>query len=188
LRSIPTSTYRVQVHAGFDLDATAGIVDYLADLGVGWVYLSPLLTAEPGSAHGYDVVDHGSVDPDRGGRGALERVAAAAHQRGLGVLVDLVPNHVGIATPRLSAWWWDVLTHGQASEHAAAFDIDWDAGGGKVRVPVLGDEPHPDLRVEDGELRYHDHRFPLAPGTATDGASAKRKMKKDKNKKKIIKG
>ncbi len=168
----PTSTYRVQVHAGFDLDAVTGILDYVADLGAGWVYLSPLLTAEPGSLHGYDVIDHEAVDPARGGRAALERAAPAAHERGLGVLVDIVPNHVGVATPHLSVWWWDVLAHGPASVHAQAFDIDWVAGDGKLRLPILGDEDDPDLRVEDGELRYFDHRFPLAPGSADDGAPA----------------
>src|SRR3954451_24886914 len=120
----PASTYRVQVHAGFDLLAAADIVDYLADLGADWIYLSPLLTAEPGSSHGYDVIDHGAVDPTRGGRAAFERVAAAARSHGMGVLVDIVPNHVGVATPHLSRWWWDVLTHGRGSAHAAAFDVD----------------------------------------------------------------
>ncbi len=168
----PTSTYRVQVHAGFDLAAVTGILDYVADLGAGWVYLSPLLTAEPGSPHGYDVIDHGAVDPARGGRAELERAAQAAHERGLGVLVDIVPNHVGVATPHLSVWWWDVLTNGPASVHAHAFDIDWEAGGGKLRLPILGDEDEPDLRIDDGELRYYDHRFPLAPGSADDGAPA----------------
>ena len=129
------------------------------------------MTAEPGSDHGYDVVDHATVDEARGGRGGLERLAAAARARGVGVLVDIVPNHLGVATPRLSTWWWDVLRHGQASVHAAAFDIDWAAGGGRLRVPVLGDEAAPVLRVEDGELRYFDHRFPIAPATATAGAT-----------------
>src|SRR6478735_7944210 len=167
---LPSSTYRVQVHADFDLDAAAGIVDHIADLGADWIYLSPLLRSDPGSSHGYDVIDHDVVDPARGGRAAFERLAAAARERGLGVLVDIVPNHVGVATPAISRWWWDVLRHGPSSAHAAAFDIDWEAGGGKLRLPVLGDEDEPPLRVEDGELRYYDHRFPLAPGTADDGA------------------
>ena len=88
------------------------------------------------------------------------------------MLVDIVPNHVGVATPHLSVWWWDVLTNGPASVHAHAFDIDWEAGGGKLRLPILGDEDEPELRIDDGELRYYDHRFPLAPGSADDGASA----------------
>lgn len=168
---MPTSTYRVQVHADFDLDAVAGIVDHLADLGVDWVYLSPLLAAEPGSNHGYDVIDHHVVDAARGGRDALVRLADAAHARGLGVVVDIVPNHVGVATPVLNEWWWDVLQHGETSSHAAAFDVDWPAGDGRLRLPVLGDDGATALRVEDGELRYHELRLPLAPGSADDGAA-----------------
>ena len=168
---LPSSTYRVQLPADFDLDAAAGIVDHIAELGADWIYLSPLLTAEPGSNHGYDVIDHDAVDPARGGRAAFARLVDAARSRGLGVLVDIVPNHVGVATPAISRWWWDVLRDGVDSAHAAAFDIDWEAGGGRVRIPVLGDEACPELRVEDGELRYFDHRFPIAPGTADDGAA-----------------
>ena len=104
---VPASTYRLQIRAGFDLDAAASLVPYLRDLGVDWVYLSPLLVAEPGSDHGYDVVDHSTVDPARGGPEALERLADAAHGAGLGVLVDIVPNHMGVATPANNAWWWE---------------------------------------------------------------------------------
>jgi (1->4)-alpha-D-glucan 1-alpha-D-glucosylmutase len=86
----------------------------------------------------------------------------------LGVLVDIVPNHMGIATPHQNEWWWDVLTNGRHSPHAPAFDIDWQFGSGQVRVPVLGDEAAPDVRLDDGELHYHAHRFPLAPGSADD--------------------
>ncbi|MFL0409588.1 malto-oligosyltrehalose synthase [Microbacterium paludicola] len=172
---IPRSTYRLQIRREFDLDAAAGVVDYLKALGVDTVYLSPLLASEPGSNHGYDVIDHSRVDPDRGGSEGLERFATAAREAGLGVLADIVPNHVGIATPRLNPWWWDVLTHGRGSRHAEAFDIDWDAARGRIRIPVLGDDdvekPDLGLRIEDGELRYYDNAFPLAPGTADDGAS-----------------
>jgi (1->4)-alpha-D-glucan 1-alpha-D-glucosylmutase len=163
----PRSTYRLQITEDWDLNAAAALVPYLQALGVGWVYLSPELEAEPGSPHGYDVVNHAEVDRSRGGRAGLEAVADAAHAAGLGVLVDIVPNHVGVATPKLSVWWWDVLLRGPDSEHAAAFDIDWEFGGGKVRLPMLGDGDHEldQLRVEDGELRYYDHRFPIAPGT-----------------------
>ncbi|WP_345750372.1 malto-oligosyltrehalose synthase [Microbacterium rhizophilus] len=172
---VPRTTYRLQIRREFDLDAAAALVDYLAALGVDTVYLSPLLASEPGSNHGYDVVDHSRVDPDRGGAAGLARFSAAARAAGLGVLADIVPNHVGIATPRLNPWWWDVLTHGRASRHADAFDIDWDAGGGRIRIPVLGDEDAGltdlGLRIEDGTLRYYEHAFPIAPGTADDGAS-----------------
>ncbi|MEL5990215.1 malto-oligosyltrehalose synthase [Microbacterium phosphatis] len=172
---IPRSTYRVQLRREFSLDQAAELVDYIAALGADTVYLSPMLASEPGSNHGYDVIDHTRVDPDRGGGEGLSRFSAAARAAGLGVLADIVPNHMGIATPRLNPWWWDVLTHGRASAHAAAFDIDWDAGGGRIRLPVLGDEdaatPDHGLTIEDGELRYYEHAFPLAPGTADDGAT-----------------
>lgn len=170
----PVSTYRIQVRPSFDLDAVAEVMDYLHDLGADWVYLSPLLESEAGSDHGYDVVDHGRVDAARGGPEALERAVAAARQRGIGVLADIVPNHVGVATPAAMAWWWDVLANGRASRHAEAFDIDWDFGGGRLRIPVLGSaDDVAALRVveADGglELHYWDHRFPVASGTADPG-------------------
>lgn len=161
-----TSSYRIQISSDFTLRDAAQILGYLHRLGAGWVYLSPLLEAEPGSAHGYDVIDHTRVDASRGGPDALREFCDAAHGFGMRVLVDIVPNHVGIATPRLNAWWWDVLTHGRDSAYAGHFDIDWAAGGGRVRIPVLGDDQETsELRVEDGELRYYEHGFPIAPGT-----------------------
>lgn len=164
---VPRSTYRLQITRDWDLQDAAGLVPYLRALGVDWVYLSPVLPAEPGSAHGYDVVDHSGVDADRGGEAGLAAVADAARSAGLGVLVDIVPNHVGVATPAVSVWWWDVLQHGRASAHAGAFDIDWDSAAGKIRLPVLGDgdDELDALRIVDGELRYHEHRFPIAEGT-----------------------
>ena len=171
-RRVPRSTYRLQISRQFDLDAAASVVDYLAELGADWVYVSPLLTAEPGSNHGYDVVDHGSVDPARGGNDGLDRFAAAAHAAGLGVLVDIVPNHVGVASPLVNRWWWDVLLHGRGSRYADAFDIDWDFGGGRLRIPILGDEAEPELKEVEvhgsRELRYHEHRFPVQPDTPDD--------------------
>jgi (1->4)-alpha-D-glucan 1-alpha-D-glucosylmutase len=170
----PVSTYRVQVRAAFDLHSVAELTDYLADLGADWVYLSPLLEAEPGSDHGYDVISHERVDPARGGDEGLVEAARSAHAKGLGVLVDIVPNHMGVATPAKNAWWWDVLQHGQDSRYATAFDIDWTFGGGKLRIPVLGDgDALGELTVEGQELVYYDNRFPIAPGTADDGADAR---------------
>ncbi len=170
---VPTSTYRIQVTADFTLTDAAAQVPYLARLGVDWLYLSPLLAAEPGSIHGYDVVDHDRADPERGGAQGLAILADAAHAAGLGVLVDIVPNHVGVTTAALSRWWWELLREGPDSPRAAAFDVDWAAGDGRIRLPVLGDGPDAldDLRVEGGELRYFDHRFPLAAGTT--GGSAR---------------
>jgi len=167
----PASTYRLQISPSFTLRDAAQVLDHVHRLGADWVYLSPLLQSEHGSAHGYDVIDHSRVDESRGGPEALRDFSAAAHERGLRVLVDIVPNHMGVATPRDNAWWWEVLTHGRDAEHAGFFDIDWEFGGGRLRLPILGDGPDEldALRVEDGELRYYDHRFPIAPGTG-DGS------------------
>ena len=173
----PSSTYRLQIRAGFDLDDAAEVVDYLRDLGVDWAYLSPLLRATTGSDHGYDVVDPSQIDPARGGAAGLDRFAAAARSAGLGILVDIVPNHVGVSAPEENPWWWDLLARGRASRYAAAFDVDWAFGGGKVRIPVLGSSvadavAAAELRVEGDELRYFDHRFPLATGSVSGGARA----------------
>lgn len=168
---VPASTYRLQIRESFDLHAATGIAGYVHDLGADWLYLSPILKAEQGSDHGYDVVDHSLVDPARGGREGLDAASAAARALGLGVLIDIVPNHVGVATPKQSVWWWDLLTHGRQSRYAEAFDVDWVFGGGKVRIPVLGDEAEPEFQIIDGELAYYDNRFPIAPGTADDGAT-----------------
>ncbi|WP_395244646.1 malto-oligosyltrehalose synthase [Agromyces sp. MMS24-K17] len=166
----PRSTYRLQVRAAFDLDAVAGVTDYLHDLGADWIYLSPLLAATAGSDHGYDVVDHSRVDPARGGADGLARAVAAARERGLGVLVDIVPNHMGVSDASQNAWWWDLLRHGRGSRYAEAFDVDWAFGNDRVRLPVLGGPVEQavaagDLRVEGEELRYFEHRFPIAPET-----------------------
>ncbi|GAA4368774.1 malto-oligosyltrehalose synthase [Nocardioides caricicola] len=169
---VPVSTYRLQITPEFDLFEAARRLPYLHDLGVDWVYLSPLLASEPGSQHGYDVVAFDHVDPQRGGAEGLATLSAEARRLGMGVLVDIVPNHVGVATPSADPWWWDLLRLGRESEHATAFDVDWDAGGGKIRIPVVGDGDEDAIEVVpsdsgDGEVRYHDHRFPMAPGTTT---------------------
>ena len=170
----PVSTYRLQLTADFPLGAAAEVCDYLAELGVDWVYLSPMLQAVRGSQHGYDVTDHSRVDAERGGPDGLQRLTDAAHGHGLGVLADIVPNHMGVTDPTQNAWWWSVLRLGPDSPFAASFDIEWDGGGGKLLIPVLGETLEQaaiagTLRVEAGELRYHDHRYPLAPGTDDGG-------------------
>ncbi|MGA8256403.1 MAG: alpha-amylase family glycosyl hydrolase, partial [Nocardioides sp.] len=161
----PRNTYRLQIRAGFDLFEATRRLPYLHDLGADWVYLSPLLEAEPGSDHGYDVVAHHRIDPARGGEAGLAAFSAEARRLGLGVLVDIVPNHVGVATPKINAWWWDLLRHGRGSRYADAFDVDWDLTGGKVRLPVLGDDGLDEVQVDldEGLVRYHEHAFPLAP-------------------------
>ena len=175
----PVSTYRLQIRAGFDLDAAAAVTGYLADLGVDTAYLSPLLQSTRGSDHGYDVADVTRVDADRGGPEGLARFSAAARDAGLGVLADIVPNHMGISQPVENPWWWDVLTHGRSSAHAEAFDIDWDFGEGRIRVPVLGaplDDVIGDIRIDPapapesstGLARYFEHILPLAPGSVRE--------------------
>ncbi|MBS2937087.1 malto-oligosyltrehalose synthase [Nocardioides sp. J2M5] len=166
-RRTPHSTYRLQVSPDFTLHDATRVLPYLHDLGVDWVYLSPLLASEPGSTHGYDVVAFDHVDPERGGEEGLAALSAEARRLGMGVLVDIVPNHVGVATPEEDPWWWDVLKLGRASEHANAFDVDWAAGDGRILIPVVGDDDEGAIRVTRTEVRYHDQRFPLAPGTST---------------------
>jgi (1->4)-alpha-D-glucan 1-alpha-D-glucosylmutase len=163
----PVSTYRLQIHNDFTLDDATDQLDYLSRLGVDWVYLSPILSAFGGSEHGYDMVDPSSVDAARGGPEALTRLADRAHSLGMGVLVDIVPNHMGIADPRQNPWWWSVLRDGRDSPHAEAFDIDWEFGGGRVRLPVLGDDST--VSVIDDELDVDGTRYPLRPGS-TDAA------------------
>ncbi|CCH89070.1 Maltooligosyl trehalose synthase [Modestobacter italicus] len=169
-REVPAGTYRLQVTADFTLDDAASVAGYLADLGVTHAYSSPLLRSAAGSTHGYDTVDHAHVDEPRGGRAGLDRFVAALHERGLGLVLDLVPNHMGVSDPAESGWWWDLLQHGRESAHADAFDVDWDFGGGRIRIPVLGSaDDVSKLEVVDSpdgpELHYYDNRFPIAPGT-----------------------
>ncbi|QNE15353.1 malto-oligosyltrehalose synthase [Pseudarthrobacter sp. NBSH8] len=170
---VPASTYRLQIRRSFTLFDAAATVPYLKDLGADWVYLSPILTAEEGSDHGYDVTDPSAVDPERGGPEGLLALSQAARAHGMGVLVDIVPNHVGVATPVQNPWWWSLLKEGKDSPYADAFDVEWDLAGGKVRLPMLGsDDDLAKLEIVDGELRYYDHRFPLAIGTYSAGDSA----------------
>jgi (1->4)-alpha-D-glucan 1-alpha-D-glucosylmutase len=159
----PVSTYRVQLTAEFTLHDAAALAGYLRDLGADWFYLSPILQAGSGSTHGYDVVDHSTVDAARGGSAGLRALSDAARDSGLGVLVDIVPNHMGVGNPEENAWWSDVLTHGRDSAWAGFFDIDWEAGGGRVVLPVLpaGSEPElhehyvkVDWRRADTDLNY----------------------------------
>lgn len=172
----PQSTYRLQISEEFTLFDAAERLPALADLGVDWVYLSPILEAEHGSNHGYDVVSHDRVDPARGGAEGLDAVAAEARRLGMGVLVDIVPNHMGVAVPEHNDWWWTLLREGRESSVAHAFDVDWEAGGGKLLLPIVGDDDwsedgtvaHLSLDAEGADgpvLRYWDTRLPVAPGT-----------------------
>jgi len=168
--AVPRSTYRIQLRPDFDLDDAAALAPYLADLGVSHLYSSPMLEAAPGSQHGYDVVDHRRASAQLGGEPARRRLADALRAADLGLVVDVVPNHMGVGVPAANPAWWDVLMLGPQSAYSRYFDIDWSRG--RVLLPMLGDadDELAKLRVEDGELRYYDHRFPLAPGTANADA------------------
>ena len=136
------------------------------------LYLSPILTAMPGSTHGYDVTDPTAVSAELGGPDGLARLSAAARSRGMGVVVDIVPNHVGVDPPEQNRWWWDVLRHGRDSRYAEFFDIDWDLDGGRIVLPLLGsDDDIAGLTVDGDVLRLGDLRLPIAPGTG-DGSGA----------------
>ncbi|WP_280153928.1 malto-oligosyltrehalose synthase [Piscinibacter sp. XHJ-5] len=177
---VPRATYRLQFHRDFTFDDAQQVLAYLQGLGVSHLYCSPVMRARPGSTHGYDIVAHDEINPELGGREAFDRFARAARERGMGLLIDMVPNHMGIFAAD-NAWWMDVLQHGPASAHASWFDIDWHpvdrALDGRVLLPVLGD--HFGGVLERGELalvfegeagsfslRYFEHRFPLDPRTA----------------------
>ncbi len=168
----PSSTYRLQITPSFTLFDAAAVVPRLADLGVGAVYVSPLLTSTTGSDHGYDWTDPREVDPQRGGEKGWQALLAASRAHGLGVVVDIVPNHMGISKPWENRYWWDVLTHGRRSRYAHWFDIDWSQG--PLVNGVLAADATPDdltLTPDGTELQYYEHRFPVAPGTWTPGDS-----------------
>jgi (1->4)-alpha-D-glucan 1-alpha-D-glucosylmutase len=170
----PSATYRLQITAEFTLFDAAAVTGYLAELGVGAVYVSPLLRSITGSSHGYDVVDHRLVDPDRGGDAGLAKLAQACCAAGLDLVVDIVPNHMGVAVPAENHAWWDMLRLGLKSPFARWFDVDWHVNDGRILIPVLADDADPatDLTLADGELRYDQHRYPIAPGTGEGSPAA----------------
>lgn len=152
------STYRLQMRADcFTFDNALGVLDYLHDLGVSHLYLSPILTAVDGSTHGYDVVDPTTVSPALGGAEGLSRLSDAAKARGMGLIVDIVPNHVGVDDPGQNPWWFDVLKNGRSSPYASYFDIDWDLDPeGRIVLPVLGsdgDDPPPGYPADQSHYR-----------------------------------
>ncbi|MDO5513193.1 malto-oligosyltrehalose synthase [Corynebacterium sp.] len=179
-----TATYRLQLRGpqadpsgrAFGFAEAAAQVPYLQSLGVSHIYLSPIFTADPTSSHNYDVTDPTEINPELGGMEGLRELAAAAHDAGLGLIIDIVPNHLGVENPRLNKWWWDVLKHGQDSEYEHYFDIDWHAdngAGGKLGMPVLGSPEDVDkleLREDDGEivLAYYDNIFPVGDEVTLD--------------------
>ncbi|MER5195328.1 malto-oligosyltrehalose synthase [Streptomyces sp. NPDC002755] len=163
----PTATYRLQLQPEFPFGAATAAVPYLASLGVSHLHLSPVLEAVPGSPHGYDVVDPTRVRAELGGEEGLRALARTAREHGLGLVVDIVPNHMAMA-PRHNHALWEVLREGPKSPYARWFDIDWEAQGGQVLLPVLGGPVGAELahlRVDSDVLRYYDHVLPLREGT-----------------------
>lgn len=174
---VPRATYRLQLNRDFDLAQATALLPYLDELGVSHCYLSPILKARPGSRHGYDITDHSSLNPEIAGAEDFEQFAAELKRRGMGQIMDMVPNHMGVMGAD-NGWWLDVLENGPASRFAGHFDIDWYALAadlpGRVLLPVLGD--HYGAVLERGELRlafdpeegsfsvyYYAHRFPVDP-------------------------
>ncbi len=173
---IPRATLRLQFHSDFTFADAMRHVDWFASLGVSHVYASPIASARPGSMHGYDVIDPGRVNPELGGEDGLRAFASALRAVGLGLILDIVPNHMAADTR--NPWWVDVLRRGRASRHAEWFDIDWEAGdeaAPKVLLPVLG-RPLAEV-IEAGELKigkddrgrpqleYFENAFPLCDGS-----------------------
>ena len=175
--AIPIATYRLQLTASFDFDAAAAIAPYLEALGITHLYASPFMKARKGSTHGYDIVDHAKINPELGGDAGFERLSGALKQYDLGLILDFVPNHVGVHFAD-NPWWLDALEWGPASPHAVSFDIDWEllpyrARGG-VLLPIIGSSYGQALEKGEIELRYDadegsfsawyfEHRLPIAP-------------------------
>ena len=175
--TVPVSTYRLQLTPDYGFAQAGDVGEYLADLGVSHVYLSPVLEAAPGSRHGYDVTDHSRIRAELGGEDEFRSMVKRFRAHGLGIVLDIVPNHMAIPVPEtLNRQLWSVLRDGRGSPYANWFDIDWAAQDERMLLPILGgpvEECLDDLTVDrdggpDGEpvLRYFDHVLPLSPGTA----------------------
>lgn len=173
----PTATYRLQLNQAFTFRKAAALIPYLAELGVSHVYASPYLKARPGSTHGYDIIDHNSLNPEYGSAEDFERFVSALREHALGQILDFVPNHMGVMGSD-NEWWLDLLENGLGSAYAAYFDVDWEPVKRelhhKILLPVLGD--HYGVVLESGDLRlefdaeagtfsvyFYEHRFPIDP-------------------------
>jgi (1->4)-alpha-D-glucan 1-alpha-D-glucosylmutase len=175
-RCCPESTYRVQFHAGFTFRDALEIVPYLHALGITHCYASPFLQAQAGSTHGYDITNHEALNPEIGTDTDYDALCQALQAHGMGQILDIVPNHMGI-TGNANAWWYDVLENGQASPYAGFFDIAWYASPRvelheKVLLPTLGKSYGEALESQEIRLayaagaftiHYFDHSFPVAP-------------------------
>ncbi len=172
----PLSTYRLQMHAGFRFADAEAIVEYLCRLGISDLYTSPIFQARPGSTHGYDVIRHDRLNPELGGEDGFDRLAETVKASGMGMLLDIVPNHMGVGND--SGWWRDVLENGRSSRYAEYFDIDWNPlkpdMQGKLLLPILGKQYGEELEngniqlaLDGGQINVHyfDHTVPLSPRT-----------------------
>jgi len=176
---VPVSTYRLQIHSGFTYRDAARQVPYLAALGVTHAYLSPILQSAPGSAHGYDVLDHTRINRDAGGYLAFEELVEACREYGLGIIVDVVPNHMTVPRPtHLNAPLWSLLREGRDSPFASWFDVDWDVEDDRILMPVLGGTVEAAIESGDITMRqdggptgrewviwHYGDEFPVRPGT-----------------------
>ena len=175
-RCLPESTYRLQLHAGFTFRDALQIVPYLHALGITHCYASPFLQARPGSTHGYDITNHQALNPEIGTEADYEALCQALQAHGMGQVLDIVPNHMGV-TGNDNAWWRDVLENGPASPYAGFFDIAWYASPRvelheKVLLPILGKSYGEALESQEIRLEYaagaftvhyFEHCFPVAP-------------------------
>ena len=174
---VPRATYRVQMHSGFRFADATALVPYWAELGISHLYCSPVLCARPGSQHGYDVVDHGALNPELGTRADFDQLVDVLHRHDMGLVMDVVPNHMAVLGGD-NAWWLDVLENGASSAYASFFDIDWHSADpvlkGRVLLPILGDQYG--VVLERGELKlgfdpamgrftlsYYEHQLPIDP-------------------------
>jgi (1->4)-alpha-D-glucan 1-alpha-D-glucosylmutase len=179
MRAVIRSTYRLQFNRAFGFDRACEVAAYIRDLGVSHIYASPILRSGPESAHGYDVCSQEEIDPKLGGQAAFETLLGRLNALGLGLIVDIVPNHMRAGLS--NGWWRDILENGMASRYANYFDIDWETDVPNLRhrvlIPILGD-PYADV-LERGELRVvfaegffwvscYQHRFPLSPADSLE--------------------
>jgi (1->4)-alpha-D-glucan 1-alpha-D-glucosylmutase len=173
---IPVATWRIQFRNGMTFDRAANLVPYLQRLGISHLYASPIFTAASGSTHGYDVTDVNEIDPEIGGRAGFERLVSALKAAGIGLILDIVPNHM--STSLENPWWRDVIEYGEQSRYAHHFDIDWSR---RLTLPFLGDDFEKVLA--QGEIRiqrdpdtgrpvmtYFDQLFPLTPASCGNAA------------------
>ncbi len=202
-RRVPRATYRIQLHPRFGFADAANLVGQLTELGISHLYLSPALEAVSGSTHGYDVVDPTRIRAELGGEEGLRALAGAAHDAGLGLVLDIVPNHVGVVSPD-NAWWWDVLAHGPDARFGRHLDVHWRTGahgqptlllpqlGAPLEDEIDGDElrlDHADDPARPGwRIVYHEHAWPVRPGSmdtvgldATDVAGTLDAVRRDRS-------